>query len=403
MRLTLFKSLFASLIILLLLSACGPTATYFPPPTSAPASNSTEPLASVQPAAATQPPAASPTAAADVSKLAQVSTPNIQGLQMLDPNNGWALSETGVLRTADGGHTWHNAAPAGMSGRPNGSFFMDESHAWVIAASADMTSGTLYRTIDGGATWESISVPFGGASIDFIDPLTGWALAGLGYALSHEAVAVFRTSDGGITWSRVFTDDPTAPDTSDTLPFAGDKNGLTALDADHAWVAGSEPVSDFIYLYSTQDAGKTWSSQNPPLPAAFAGAMTNAYPPHFFNSTDGVLTVGVYADSPVTLLYLTKDGGKNWSAVQPVPVNGRVSMPSFTDFFVWDGGPSLYASQDSGFTWSSVNTNVNFPNELVSFQFVDPTTGWAVTSDANSQYKLYQTTNGGASWNVIVP
>ena len=40
---------------------------------------------------------------------------------------------------------------------------------------------------------------------------------------------------------------------------------------------------------------------------------------------------------------------------------------------------------------------------LVSFQFVDPTTGWAVTSDASSHYTLYKTTDGGATWNVLIP
>ncbi len=401
----LLKSLIVCLT-LLWIAACGPTATLLPSPSPTSSSIPTSPPAAEPPTqvppTATLAPASSPVAA-DISKLAVSKSPDVQVLQMLDANNGWALSGAGVLRTSDGGTTWHDATPAGISSRPAFGFFLDEATAWVIFSGADPTSGTLYHTADGGVNWTSSQIPFGEGSIQFIDPLHGWALASLGYALSHQAVSIYRTDDAGVTWTQVFTDDPTASNTSDTLPFAGDKSGLTALDLDHAWVAGSEPVSDFIYLYTTQDGGKTWSSQNPPLPAGFAGAMTNANPPYFFNANEGVLPVGIYANTSAMVLYVTQNGGKNWSAAAPAPINGHVSLASPADFFVWDGGPSLYSSQDAGKTWSTVQTNVNFPNELVSFQFIDPSTGWAVTGDANSHYGLYQTTDGGAVWNALIP
>ncbi len=407
----ILKKSFISFLLALLLVACGPTATFILPtptfasPTPFVAQVSTEPPTATQPSIATTTPvlAASPTTVVDISKMAIVASPDIQILDMKTIDSGWALAGTGVLRTSNGGDTWRYASPDGVTSRPNTAFFLNEAIAWVLTGGADLASGSLHHTIDGGATWSSIQVPFGDATLSFTDGDNGWALASLGYALSHQAVAVYRTSDAGLTWTQVFTDDPTAANTSDSLPFAGDKSGLTAVDHDHAWVAGSEPVSDFIYLFSTSDGGKTWSGLNPALPADFAGAMTNSDPPTFFSVADGVLPVKVYANSSAVILYITHDGGKSWNATTPVTQNGRVSLASLTDFFVWDGGPVLSVSHDGGKTWSSVNTNVNFPNDLVSFQFASSQIGWAITSDANGHYKLYQTANGGSIWNILIP
>ena len=40
---------------------------------------------------------------------------------------------------------------------------------------------------------------------------------------------------------------------------------------------------------------------------------------------------------------------------------------------------------------------------MVSMQFVNATTGWALTSDANSHRMLYKTVDGGATWTVLIP
>ena len=398
MRSLNLKILPGGLALLLALLACGQFTASTPAPTVPAATDTSTPVPPTQ-TPSPIPPAAMPS----ISLLSVVGSPAIQALYMLDANNGWALNNNNVLRTTDGGSTWRNATPAGVSSMPESSFFLNDTTGWIVLPGADLASGALYHTTDGGNNWTSSVVPFSGGSMQFLDATNGWALVALGAGMSHEAVAVFRTSDGGSAWSQVFTDDPTAVGASDTLPFAGDKTGLTALDGYHAWVAGAEPVSDFIYIYTTQDGGQTWSGQNPALPPAYAGAMTNAMLPRFFNANDAVLPVGVYANTSATILYLSHDGGQTWTASQPVAINGHVSLPSQMDFFVWDGGTTLYASHDGATSWLTITTNVNIVSDLVSFQFVNPTTGWAVTGDASSHYKLYKTTDGGATWNVLIP
>ena len=209
---------------------------------------------------------------ATVPALPVVTSPQINDLQMLDASNGWAIGNGIIMRTIDGGSTWYDVTPAGISSLdvPSGRFFLDPSTGWVAISGTSPTTGTLYHTTDGGSTWSTSSIPFSGASLQFVDTSDGWTLVGLGGAMSHEAVAIFRTNDGGNSWNQVFIDDPTVSGSSDSLPFVGDKNGIVAIDGNQGWVTGAQPSSDFIYVYISQDGGTTWTQQTINMPAGYA-------------------------------------------------------------------------------------------------------------------------------------
>jgi len=420
MRSLQFKILPGGLAVLLAVVACStttpamPTIATFPPASTAAAvtaSSAPVPALTLPPTlpAVTEPantvPATPPpaTAAPGLPALPAAASPAIQSLVMLDLNNGWALTDTGVVRTSDGGSTWYNATPAGLNGAPASPFFLNASTGWLAASAGDPTTGTLYHTSDGGATWSSTAVPFGGGSLNFIDPMNGWDMVELSAGMSHEAVAIFRTSDGGGTWSRIFINDPGVAGSSDSLPLVGDKNGIIALDNNHTWVVGTQPSSDFIYLYTSQDGGTTWAHQEPAIPAGYSGAMTGANLPVFFGSREAVLPVLLFANNSGTDFYVSHDGGQTWTGTTPVGQGGFLAVASARDFFVWDGSASLNVSHDAGASWSTVTPNVNIKDNLVSMQFINGTTGWALTSDVNSHRMLYKTVDGGATWTVLIP
>ena len=152
--------------------------------------------------------------------------------------------------------------------------------------------------------------------------MNGWEMVGLNAGMSHEAVAIFRTSDGGATWSRIFVNDPSVAGFTNSLPLVGDKNGITVLDTTHAWVTGSQPSSDFIYIYASQDGGTTWAHQELTIPSAYSGAMTGASLPVFFGSSEAVLPVLLFANNNGTDFYVSHDGGQTWSATTPVGQGG---------------------------------------------------------------------------------
>ncbi len=412
MRSLQFKLFTGGLVVLLTTLACSTVSTAMPtiatfPPVAAVTASATALPATAAPTGAAAPATATPvpaTAGPSLPALPVATAPSIQSITMLDLNNGWGLTDTGVVRTSDGGSTWYNATPSGLNGAPASPFFLDASTGWLSANAGDPTTGTLYHTSDGGASWSATTVPFGGGSLHFIDAIHGWDLVGLNAGMSHEAVAIFRTSDGGASWTRILVNDPSVAGFTDSLPLVGDKNGITVLDGTHAWVTGSQPSDDFIYIYASQDGGTTWALQNLSIPPAYKGAQTGASLPVFFGSSEAVLPVLLFGiNNNGTDFYVSHDGGQSWSETTPVGQGGFLSVASAKDFFVWDGSAPLNVSHDAGATWTTVTSNVNIKDNMVSMQFVNASTGWALTSDAANHRMLYKSVDGGATWTVLIP
>ena len=89
--------------------------------------------------------------------------------------------------------------------------------------------------------------------IRMLDLTHGWAVGGLDGASNH----VFRTSDGGLTWQ-----DQTPPEPAAVDPGQPQKAVGAFLDGLHAWVLyyGAQfGASAAAYVWSTQDGGATWS------------------------------------------------------------------------------------------------------------------------------------------------
>ena len=171
-------------------------------------------------------------------------------IQMMDTTTGWAgAADHHILRTTDGGTSWQDVTPAyAHSAQAVGDVeeFLSASLAWVAIAPANGTPPTqVYRTTDGGQTWQMSTVPTTSqlGQLTFLDPQHGWLLAGIQAAAGPKAVDVFRTSDGGKTWTNVSTASPTYWSPGALPPGA---EWLTFLDASTGWATGSSPVSQFV-------------------------------------------------------------------------------------------------------------------------------------------------------------
>ncbi len=388
------KTLLILAILILALAACNlsqPAAT----PTSVPPT----PL----------PTQAAPASPAE-SSLLRISFP--------DASTGWALASanTGaVLRTSDGGATWLDVTPPGLTGIGYSTTLsvLNVATAWVLAPNADYLSGKLYRTSDAGLTWTSFDAPFGGGYLQFLDASTGFALADLGAGAGSQAVELFQTTDGGATWLSVFNDDPTRPDSSGSLPLGGIKSGMTFLDASTGWVTGERPVNGEVYLFVTHNGGLDWAEQTIPLPSGYDAYMYLPQAPVFFGN-DGFLPLMV--DLPATSVitfYTTHDGGSTWSgnpsnSASQVPLGSRYTFADSTHGWSWDGGASIYVTTDAAQTWSAIPTSLNLGDNLAQVVFVPASggayNGWALTGqDSAGHSQLYHTTDNGSTWTQLVP
>src|SRR5258706_716072 len=341
----------------------------------------------------------------------------ISNIHMLDVQNGWMITAQNILRTTDGGTTWHDVTPPGASGLGFGigSTFLDLNRGWILTSDANdpVNKGVLYRTSDGGATWTSNAVPFGDGNLRFLDDTNGWMMltgeilavkeSAQFFSTPFEGVKFFQTTDGGVNWNQVYTNMPNDAGVGDSLPYRGLKTGFTPINKQEAWVSGTTRTRNDFYLYHTVDGSHTWSLVNYTLP--FTEEWYFIDPPIFFDAQFGVLPFHVGTEVGSRLFALTRDGGKTWTTGEPVSSVSLYSVPSPNNIFVhFDAGGGLFTSKDSGQSWTSIHSNVNFElgdTSLRQFQFVDAQTGWAVVKDdTNGHTSLYKTTDGGMNWNI---
>lgn len=126
---------------------------------------------------------------------------------------------------------------------------MNATIAW-----ASGTNGTVLRTLDGGQSWQSCTVPAGEDKLDF---RSVWA-----WDSNHAMVMssgpggesrLYSTHDGCRTWSLIFTN-PDVDGFWDGLQFDGTRFGVILGD----------PVRGSFTLFVTYDGGGQWTRQTSP-------------------------------------------------------------------------------------------------------------------------------------------
>jgi photosystem II stability/assembly factor-like uncharacterized protein len=335
-----------------------------------------------------------------------VQSPNIRQIDMIDTSYGWALGDTYLMRTTDGGETWTNVTPKGitLSGIGANGFFFNYNSAWLLTNIANNGLGTLYRTTDGGKTWVAYDVPFSGGQMQFIGTNTGFVMVSLGAGMSKQAIAVYMTTNGGANWTRTYINDPNVAGAGTSLPLGGQKSGMSFRDVWRGWVGGNYPSAAYPYLYVTDNSGKTWNQVLLPLPPGSSNSYLLMEAPIYFGPYNAILPVSINGDNKDLYIYVTNDAGHKWVYTGHIR-NGELAYTDFAtlnDGFVWDWSGIIHVTNNAGVTWGDVKPNVSFTANLRGMDFVNKTTGWVVTLNADGSTSLYKTINGGWIWNLLV-
>ncbi|MCZ2127096.1 MAG: hypothetical protein LC099_04895 [Anaerolineales bacterium] len=334
-----------------------------------------------------------------------VESPNIVKIRMLNEQDGWSVSGAKVFRTNDGGVTWYGATPLDAPADAYSVLtdFLDAKAAWALYPSADGSpdNGTLYRTSDGGATWNSFSAPFSEGDLEFLDAKNGWMMANLGVGAGSMGVAIFQTRDGGETWTRTYANDPNVEGASDSLPLGGLKNFIRPVNMDTAWVGGVIYMTGRVYLYRTDDGGANWAEQPIILSQEAAGGEVGALDLTFFAPSTGMLVLRSSGDVLLTEVYISQNGGATWAQTDATLKGyGSLQILSADDMIFFADG-KFNITQDAGKTWNAVQPDQNFADTLVAMDFVSPQMGWAVASSDDGANILYRTEDGGSTWFAI--
>jgi photosystem II stability/assembly factor-like uncharacterized protein len=170
----------------------------------------------------------------------QVEAPTralLTGVWLHDARLGWAVGhDETILRTRDGGKTWQRIRHAPEEEKPLlDVWFHDEKRGFAIGA-----YGLLLATADGGDTWESRTVVEGTDT-----HLNAIAEAGGSLFLAGEAGSLYRSDDGGESWQALES------------PYQGSFFGLLPLGDGALLVFGLRGN-----VFRSEDRGKTWSSVN---------------------------------------------------------------------------------------------------------------------------------------------
>ncbi|HXD57944.1 MAG TPA: hypothetical protein VN606_08495 [Thermoleophilaceae bacterium] len=289
----------------------------------------------------------------------------VQGLSFASPTVGFLLLQDGtLLATADGGSSFsRKTAIPGTSAAGGGGVSAENivftSATNGFAVTHQPGNGKLYRTVDGGNTWNPVaSGPF--QAIWFADANAGYAVG--------DSNLLFTTVNGGANW----TQQPLAGATPSTLRSINCV-GATCLIG----------TAEGTRLIRTVDGGATGVDVSPSSRKVFAAA---------FASPTRAVAVGENGTTVVS-----NDAGATFS-----PVGGgiqgpftRLSATSPAVAFATGAHGSLAKTTDSGQSWNDVGVPTSA--EVIDASFPTPTTGFAL-DDAGS---LRKTLNGGASWAVL--
>ena len=360
-------------------------------------------------------------------------------------------SSAGIYRSTDGGNTWEQVLPG--AGATSVAFSSTGSVAYAAVSDYFGTSlAGIYKSTDGGQSWtpangsSSTQLPLTNAGVPIVgemqlamapsSPTTLYvSIEGLNTFAPLSPNSVFVSTDGGATWNPtaanpfVYTSTPagnkgmvlTVHPTNPNIVFVGEQNLFRSIDGGHTWAvvtsSANGPVNNLfgdirsfgfsaggVVLYvgcdggpwSTEDAANqnmNWTNLTSTL------ATTQFYPGLSINPSNVAIAFGGSQDQGVQQY----SGSPTWTTVQPCDGGWTAIDPNVSNnvYIVCETGTvQILKSINGGGTFAAAGTGINTADRVA---FIPP----MVLDHSNPQnlyfgtYRIYQTTNGAASWTPI--
>lgn len=360
-------------------------------------------------------------------------------------------------QTRNAGGTWEFVGPTNIGGRVTDiEIPIDQPQTYYVGAA----SGGIFKTIDAGATWNSIfddqemlsigdiEISKNNSSIVWVG--TGEVNAG-GGSLAYDGDGIYKSEDGGTTWevkglpdigsiSKIAldpNDDNTifvggmgplfrndtnrgvyrsidGGDTWEQKLFVSDSTGIIDMaihptNGDIVYAASWERIRRPQYrqyggetsrIYRTSDGGENWTE------------LTNGLPSN--PSDKGRISIAISQSNPNVLyarytnalgsiqgVYRTADGGDTWSAMNAAPLNNvgfhwwfrGIEIDPTDENIIYNVDFVVQKSLDGGATWNDTFENVHVDQHALAFNANVP--GQVLLGNDGGFYK---STNDGNSW-----
>jgi photosystem II stability/assembly factor-like uncharacterized protein len=299
----------------------------------------------------------------------------------VDNNTGW-ITGTGriLVKTSDGGINWNRQPSPNIHGHAID--FVDENVGFVAGhMNQNFEYPRLYKTLDGGSSWENIPLPagfnqFGGLSV--ISEQQIWIAAYYHSVNQDSTSAVFKayyTANGGTDWT-TFEISQTDGSMLKKMKFLTENEGY---------------IMSFNNFYRTTDCGVSWDVI--PIGSGYLSACTDF-------SWQGGDELVVSGWGP--FLQKSEDSGQSWENLIDGTTSSLKSVFFLNEQQGFSGyggveGPSILRTTDGGLSWQHANHPViSSFSPVSSFAFASDVTGWAAFT--NSQF--FETNDGGLNWQL---
>jgi photosystem II stability/assembly factor-like uncharacterized protein len=366
-----------------------------------------------------------------------------------DANHGTLLfSSSGpapmtTFLTSDGGKTWQLAVRAPRNGYASAVFL--DTRTVVAQTVSSLGPGPPVRyeariSRDGGRTWRRLADPRHNRGLGwpaFLDPQHAWWIDRASSPDPHTPTAIWRTSDGGSTWQELVASGlpasgfPGQPVFTDPLHGAllfisqdGTESAVATSDGGESWRAIKAPevpvqatrLQKWVILRHGHRL-LSWLLTLPEATLTAGGILitpqgaSTIVPPQGASSIDYIAFVSV-----------SDDNGQTWSQPRPAPEivqPGYVGLSPVLDdrgrLLVLDDR-RLWISDDDGATWAAYLMQV--PAELRLAMLVSAVPGalYAVAGPVEvvrapspaapsivGPMTLIRSTDEGAHWTVVAP
>ncbi|RPI17004.1 MAG: T9SS C-terminal target domain-containing protein [Ignavibacteriae bacterium] len=330
-------------------------------------------------------------------------------MSFINSSIGFVIGSEKIYKTTNGGLNWYNSY-SNFDESFSGIYCINEQVIYISSANGYF-AGKVFKSTDGGQSWQSTTFGYCVDDIYFLNSQTGFILT---------SNCIVRTTNSGNNWSTIYSGPSytyfrrfissgsqdifacgNSPDAEGFMTgciakstnsganwsltgfgFIGSYTSISFEDNLHGVAVGS-----FGAMYKTNDNGLTWNKiyygYNRELCSiTFANENTgcaSGYSGKIFRTTNG----GNYWDTSITL---------NAANLKTIKFAGESTVYAAGDDSVHG---LLYKSTNNGANWNLISSGVYTP--FTSMCWINENSGYISCSDGN----VIKTTNGGSNFSAL--
>lgn len=319
----------------------------------------------------------------------------------------------GVWKTTDAGLNWRNVSDGFIEFPAIGALDVSLSNPDVIFAGTGegvprqfISPGNgVYKSADGGDTWTHVGLEdtrhIARLRVHPDNPDIVYVAAMGDMFGPNPDRGIYRTADGGASWERVLYKGETTGGVDVSIDTANPRVILASMNHHVSYPWDEESGGPTSGLFKSTDGGDTWIdiTRNPGMPKGLVGKIGVAISP----AQSSRVYAFIEADAGAGGIYRSDDGGSTWQRTYTDP--GKMEIPNSYNHITADTQDpdvvylqpitGLHKSMDAGRTFERVPMENWDPHAL----WIDPDDPRRIIEggDGGASVSL----NGGESWSSL--